>query len=56
MEQLKSFTEIAIEIAAKYGIQEEIVEAIIREWLGILYYAVTGREPGAEDDLFKFQF
>ncbi len=56
MDKLKSFKEVITEIATKYGIQEETVEAIIIEWLSILYYAATGREPGASDDLFDFAF
>lgn len=55
MSSLKSFEEVVADLATKYGIQEEVVEALLVEWLGILYYAATGRDPGVQDDLLRFE-
>ena len=52
MAELKSFREIVKDISEKFGVPEETTEAIIVEWLGVLYYAATGRNP---DDSFHFK-
>ena len=50
-EKLKSFTEVVRELAEKYGIQHELLESILIDWMNILYYATTGRDP-SKGDLF----
>ena len=52
MGNLKPFKGVVRDISEKYGVPEETVEAIIVEWLGVLYYAATGRNP---DDSFHFE-
>lgn len=49
--RLKTLSEVIKEIADKYGIDFEIVESIIKDYINIQYYALTGREI-EEDDLF----
>ena len=40
--ELKSFRGVIKELAEKYGIQEETVEAIIVDWIHILFVSITG--------------
>lgn len=42
--ELKSIHEIIKELAEKYGVEFEIVESIIKDYIEIQYYALTGRE------------
>ena len=44
-EKLRSWEEVAQELSERYNIPLEIVEAIILDYLGLLYYSLTGREP-----------
>ena len=49
--KLKSLSEVIKEIAERYDVPFEVAEAIIKDYINIQYYALTGREIG-EDDLF----
>ena len=50
---LKSIQQIIKELAEKYSIPYEIVEGIIKDYINIQCYALTGREID-ERDLFNF--
>jgi hypothetical protein len=47
---LRSLYEVSQELADQFGIPAEVVEAIIIEWLKILYRGVTNNE---DDDLLS---
>lgn len=47
--ELLGFRELIAYLSRQYGISEEIVEAIIVEWVKILYLSTTGRNP--DDDI-----
>jgi len=40
--------------ACKYGVQEETIEAILVDFLAMVYFSVTGREPS--DPLSDLRF
>ena len=50
---MKSMQQIIKEIAEKYGVQYEIAEQIIKEYINIQYYSLTGKEIN-EGELFDF--
>ena len=56
MSDLKSFQEVMRELSEKYGIQMEVLEAIFTEWIAILFYSATGKNPRDSDELLKFKF
>ena len=44
-EKLKSFPELVKYLSEQFGVPAEVVEAIIVEWVKVLYLSTTGREP-----------
>ena len=49
--KLKTLNEVIKEIAERYGVAFEIAESIIKDYINIQYYSLTGRDI-EEDDLF----
>ena len=48
--KLKTLSEVIREIAERYGVNFEIAESIIKDYINVQYYTLTGREI-EEDDL-----
>jgi hypothetical protein len=44
MEKLRSLWEVSQDLAKQFNVPPELVEAIIKEWLRILYVGVTNNK------------
>jgi hypothetical protein len=45
---LLSPAEVSRLLARKYGLQPEIVESILVDYIALLFFSLTGREPEGE--------
>ena len=46
-ESLSSHSDIVRYLSKTYGLPYETVESLIRDWVDILYFSITGRSPNA---------
>jgi hypothetical protein len=54
MDNLLTPSEVVRLIAERYGVPAELVEAILRDYVALLYFSLTGREPEGNDSLSAF--